>query len=136
MAGESIKVEGLTDFRRELKALDASLPKEIQKANKRAAEIVADKARASFAARGGVAPKVAPSVKALASQRYAAVRIGGPQYPYAMGAEWGSNRFRQFDPSRGKQGYSLYPTIRKERDAIVDRMGDALEDIARRAFPN
>lgn len=133
-----VKVEGLRELSKALRNVDKDLPKELQKAAKTAAEAVADKTRASFAGRGGVAPKVAPSVKALASQRAAHVRIGGSAYPYAMGAEFGSLAFKQFDPWRGSgpgSGYSLFPTIRAMRDEITDAFGDALADAMRRAFP-
>ena len=130
---ETIRVEGLRELRSELKAIDSKLPKEIQRAAKEAAEAVADRVRADFSGRPGVAPKVAPSVKALATQRSASVRVGGDAYPYAMGSTFGSVRFKQFPPAR-KDGYSLFPTIKAMRDEIVDRFADAIDDVMRRNF--
>lgn len=137
-AVESIRVEGLRDFQRELRQMHKEWPRELRKAAKKAADLVAEKTRSSFASRDGVAPKVAPSVKALAQQRSASVRIGGEKYPYAMGAEFGSIEYKQFEPWRGAgtdAGYSLFPTIRETRDEVSETFGDAIDDVARRAFP-
>lgn len=134
-----VRVEGLRELTKALRQVDKDLPKEVQRANKAIAESVADKTRASFAGRGGVAPKVAASVKALASQRDAKVRIGGNRWPYAMGAEYGSLAFKQFDPWRGSHegaGYSLWPTIRSQRTEIEDEFLRSIDAIARRAFPD
>jgi hypothetical protein len=136
LMADYVKVEGLRELSKALRDVDKTLPKEIQRAAKTAAEAVADKTRASFASRAGVAPKVAPSVKALATQRAAYVRIGGPAYPYALGSNFGSVRFKQFPMFAGHgDDYSLYRTIRAERDAITDTFGDALDAAMRRAFP-
>ena len=62
-------VEGLAQLRRDLKAIEAQLPKELQKLNKRAAETVAARARAAYAdlyrQRSGTG---AGSIRALAGQ--------------------------------------------------------------------
>lgn len=142
MTVDRIEVDGLKDLQRELRAVDKDFPKELRLANKGAAEIVADATRASFASRGGVAPKVAPSVKALAQQRSASVKIGGAKYPYAMGSEFGGRgrpRTRQFPPWRGNgegAGYSLYESIRAQRDKVMDSYGDALDRLTKKAFPD
>ena len=70
-----------------------------------------------------------------------------------MGAEFGSGRnklrmlpneggdrlgWNQFKPWRGSgqgAGYFLYPAIRDTTPEIVDMYGDAVEQIARKAFP-
>ncbi len=130
---EYVRVEGLKELRIALKAIDDKLPKELQRASKEVAETVAERVRSSFLGRGGVAPKVASSVKALASQRGAHVRVGGDRWPYAMGSTFGSNKFKQFPPPVG-DGYSLYPTIYAMRDEITDRYADAIDDVMDRHF--
>lgn len=136
---ESVRVEGLRDFIRELRALDATLPKEVRSITKDLADDVADKSGQSFSGRSGVAPKVAASVKALAQQRGAQVKFGGPQWPYAMGAEFGSSRYKQFEPWRGSgagAGYSVFPVVRKERERIVVFFNRGLKHLFAKAFPN
>lgn len=138
MAFPPVKVEGLAEFRRDLKQMGTALPKELRLGFKKIADHVADDTRSSFSGRGGVAPKVAASVKSSAQQTGAAVQFGGDQYPWAMGAEFGSSQFTQFPSWRGSgqdAGYSFYPSIRKAREHIVDDVAQMLDHVARLAFP-
>lgn len=135
---DRIDVTGLKELRRELKAADAAFPKQLQKANKAVAELVADGTRSAFQSMAGSAPKVAPTVKALAQQTRAQVRVGGGSgtgAEVAMGNLWGSKRFKQFPPPVAG-GYALYPTLAAKSDEIVDAYGDALDDLLKRAFPD
>ena len=135
---DAVRIIGLSELRRELKAADAGFPKELQKANKKAAEIIAEGTRAAFSSMGGSAPKVAPTVKPLAQQTRAQVKVGGGSGvggDVAMGNLWGSTRFKQFPPHING-GYALYPTLAARRDEIIDVYADALDDITRRAFPD
>lgn len=129
-----VEVHGVREFQRELRAAGREWPKELRVASRDAAEVVATGARRSFESRPGVAPKVADSVKVLAQQRSAAVRIGGRRWPYAMGSEFGSKRYRQFPPPR-RGGYSLYATIAATRDEVVEQYAEAVDRLMRRAFP-
>lgn len=129
-----IEIIGLAEFQRELRRLDAQFPKELRIANKMAAELIAEPTRSSFESRDGVAPKVAASVKVLAQQRSAAVKIGGTRFPYAMGSNFGSRKFTQFPPPV-EPDYSLYRTIAANREAVVDTYADMVDRIARHAFP-
>lgn len=134
----TVRVEGLREFLSELRRVDAEFPKQIRQANKDVAEAVAVKTRASFSSRAGVAPKVAPSVKSYAQQRSAQIQIGGSRFPFAMGSEFGSVRYRQFPAWRGSDsgaGYSLYPTIRENREEIERTYLQAVDQVTRRAFP-
>lgn len=142
-----VEVVGLRDFQKALRAADPKWPRELRVASREAAETVAGAASASFASRGGVAPKAAPSVKAPAEQRRARVRLGSDRYPFALGAEFGGGKYgagnptlrggytTQFEPHRGKEGYSLFPAIRRLRPEVIEKYGDALERIAAEAFP-
>lgn len=136
-----VQVEGLRELVRDLRAADASFPREVRAASKEAADIVAEGTREKFRSMGGSAPKVVPTVKALGEQRRAAVRIGGGNSiggQVAMGNEFGSIRFRQFPPWRGSHGmagYALWPTIRETRDEVAESFGRAVDRITRKAFP-
>ncbi len=135
---DSIKVTGLKELRRELKQVDADFPKQLRKANKAVADLVAEGTRSAFSRMGGSAPKVAPTVKALAQQVRAQVKVGGGSgvgAEVAMGNLWGSKRFRQFPPSV-PGGYGLYPTLAEKADEIVETYADAVDDLMKRAFPD
>lgn len=144
-----VELAGLKSFQRELRSLSKDLPRELRPIHLRAAQLVAPKAAASFASRRGVPGAVAASVKAMAQQRVAIVRIGGAgKAEAALGAEFGGGKYgkgnptpagghtTQFEPWRKGDGYSLFPALRSSTDEIVDLYGDALEDLARRAFPD
>lgn len=135
---EGIRVTGLKELRAELRQVDAAFPKQLQKANKKVAELIAEGTRSVFSSMGGSAPKVAPTVKALASQTRAQVKVGGGSgvgAEVSMGNLWGSARYKQF-PAPVPAGFALYPTIKARSDEIVDVYGDALDDLLKRAFPD
>lgn len=151
--GSGVKIVGMREFRRELKALGGDLPKSLRDLNRDIAEPIGAAARASFASRRGVAPKVARTVRVFGQQTGAAVQIGGSGLAgqVTMGAEFGGGKYRsgrpspgggytsQFEPWRGNDrgaGYSLYPAVRAGTKDILDRYGDRLEQLARRAFPD
>lgn len=141
---EAVRVEGLADFIRELKALGNGLPRELGRANKEAATLVADAAESRARALGGVAAKSAPSIRAAAMQRNAAVNLGSASAPWALGAEFGALRWHQFQSWRGNQwnpdsggvGYFLHPAVRETRDEFLDVYGRILDELARKAFPS
>lgn len=133
-----IGVQGLKEFRRELKALESTMPRELTKAGKRVAEMVAKDARASFASRSGVASEVPDAVKSSGAGG-ASVILDTGRAPSILGHEFGSNRFTQFPVWLGNDmdaGYSLFPTIRSNRERIVETYGDELDHLAARAFPS
>lgn len=142
-----VRVEGLRDLQRELRAVDTKLPRSLAIANKTAAEYVADRARQRARSQGGVAAKSAPSIRAAGEQRRSKVLLGGPSWPYALGAEFGAKYHPQFKPWRGNQhsegmqpgsgvGYFLYPTIRDTRDDFMDVYERAIDQVMRSAFPS
>ncbi len=135
---DPIQVAGLRDFNRELRKLDRTFPREIRRINLRVAQQVAAKARSNAEGWGGAIGKASTSIKALAQQSRAQVRIGGERYPYALGGEFGSKRFKQFDPWRGsgpEAGYALYPAIREESPEIIASYSRMVADATRAAFP-
>ena len=52
--------------------------------------MVAERAKARAMSLGGVAAKTAPSIRAMAEQRYAKLVMGGARYPFAFGANFGA----------------------------------------------
>lgn len=133
--GEGVNVEGLTELRKALKAVDAQAPKELNKASKEVAEFVAADARAAAAGLGGVAAKVAPSISARGNASGGAIALGGASYPMALGAEFGGRgrpTTQQFQPHLGRTGYFVYPTIRRDADRIESTFTDLLGDLMRK----
>lgn len=145
MPGEGLdvklRVDGLRELRKELRAIDAAFPKELRAANKQVAEqVVVPEARrrAGALTRPRVGSRLLATIRALASQTSATVAMGGARTPYARGMEFGSIRRKQFAPWRGNDrnaGYFLYPTIRERSDDIVETYSRVIDELTERAFP-
>lgn len=134
---DQVRVTGLKELRRELKALEGQWSKQLQKINKAIAEDVAEATRQDFRSLGGSGPKAASTVKALAQQTRAQVKFGGKGNSVAErvagGNAFGSNRFKQFPPPGL---YALWPALGRMKDDIEDRYLDMLDDLLARAFPD
>lgn len=122
-----VLVEGIKDLRADLRAIDRALPKELTKALKTAAEEVLPTARALAPRRSG---RLAASLRASGAGTKASIRSS---LPYANAVHWGTG------VRRGKAGpHNIAPkkfvvrAIDLNRDAVVDTLGDAIEDLARR----
>ena len=126
----TLRVFGLDELGRDAARAAEALERSTREAAREAAEETAEAVRASFAGRGGVAPKVAPSVRSQSSGRGGAVSFGGPAYPYAGGANFGSALYTQFEPRAGKD-YSFFSTIDEREAAIEGRFEDAAEEALR-----
>ncbi len=88
---DGAKVVGLSELRRELKALeDKGFIEQLKDANEAAAEIVAVEARGNFRALGGVGALVAKTVTAGRVQNRAQVKFGDSDTPFAGGVEFGA----------------------------------------------
>lgn len=136
---EAIQVHGLREFQQALKDLDDRMPRELAAANAEAAGVVAKEATRRGRSLGSTAAKAAGSIKAAKQQRAAAVSIGGPQFPFALGAEFGGGRrptTQQFQPWKGHTGYFLWPAVRETREQFMHAYERAIDDLMRRAFPN
>lgn len=134
----TVRVEGLPELSRALKAIGPEAQKELREASKSVATFVANDARSAAYSLGGVAGHVAPSIRPVGGVAGAGVSFGGAAYPMAGGAEFGSYRFKQFQPWRGNgpgAGYFVYPSIRRDADKIVSEFTDAVDKIIDRRFP-
>ncbi|BEP14815.1 hypothetical protein acdb102_31260 [Acidothermaceae bacterium B102] len=140
----AIQVQNLSKFRSALKQAGPGLVEQVKATNYQVASSVAQSARTLASSQGGVAARTAPSIRGIKSSASSQVRIGGANYPFALGAEFGSLRYKQFKSWRGNQwaawgasgvGYFLHPTIRAQRDQIMQTYGDNVEKIMTAAFP-
>lgn len=135
-SGDGIRVRGLDELHRALKQLDGDLPKELRAASKDVATDVASEAKGVALSIGGVAAKVAPSIKPRAGVKSAGVGFGGSAYPFALGAAFGGQgrpTTQQFKPHLGTTGYFPYPTIRANAERIEETYLEHVEDLMERA---
>ena len=131
----TIKVEGLTELNRGLRAISKEAQGDLKEASRKVAEFVAADAKAAATSQGGVAAHVAPSIARVGGVSGAGVAFGGARYPMAGGAEFGSIKYKQFKPWRGNSsdaGYFVYPSIRRDADRIVTEFQQAVDDLLRK----
>jgi hypothetical protein len=127
-----IELQGVRQFQRQLRQMDAGLPKLVRVAFNGAAQIVVDRAGPKVPRRTGAA---AASLKVRSNQRSARVAAGGrkaPYYPWLdFGGRTGPNRsvVRPFKT----EGRYVYPTVRESSDEIQMVMADGLSDLAQTA---
>ena len=144
MSDIKVNVEGLKQFRKELRSVGSQFPKELRLANKAAASVVLPEAkrRAGQSRRnlaGGTArvgSRGVASIRILASQSKAQIAAGGARVPWMGGSNYGSSgRYRQF-PAKSKDGYILWPAALDKRPQVVDTYDKMVISLARQAFPN
>jgi hypothetical protein len=132
---QGVRVTGLKELNKALKALGPDVQKELKAANFEVGSMVAGDAQSIAQGLGGVAAKVAPTIKATKTQAGAAVSLGGAAYPFAAGAEFGGQgrpTTQQFKPHLGRTGYFVYPSIRQNADEIESTYVERLDDIMRK----
>jgi hypothetical protein len=149
----AVTVEGLKDFRRDLKQIDAALPKEMAKVHKAIAEQVLPVARANAAALGGMQRHFANQIRASGTQLGASISVQGK----AAAAFWGSNQHSgwyaapqyaggppQFKPwvgnaweagVPGEGPYAVNDAVAEMVPAIEVDYERMLDELTRKAFP-
>lgn len=129
---DAIKVEGLAEFSRNLKALDRELPKALRVAFNGAADIVVKDARPRVPTKTG---KAKASIKARSTQTAARVVAGSKAAPYYPWLDFGGRTGRKRSIHRpflakGRYIYNAYFTNQKR---FADLVESSLLDAARQA---
>lgn len=129
---EAIRIDGLKQFRANLKAMDSALPKALRLAFNEAADIVVTDARGRVPARSGNARG---SVKARSTQTYSRVVGGGNKAPYYPWLDFGGRVGRNRSVRRPfiKDGRYIYDAYHRNRNRYVEVLQDALVQVAREA---
>lgn len=118
---EPIKISGLSEFNRNLRRLNADLPKALRLSHNEAATVVVDWAKPRVPVDSG---RAARSIKAASTRTESRVRGGSksvPYYPFLdFGGRVGPNRSvrRQFY----SDGRYLYPGLVATRDQVHEIM--------------
>jgi hypothetical protein len=128
-----IEVTGLRDFQRQLKAMDAGLPKQLRLALNEASTVVVDYASARMPSRSG---RARASLKARSTQRTARVALGGNRAPWAPWLDFGGEGRVKGRPAARpfiKAGRYVYPALDIKRAEITEIMSNALTQLAKDA---
>jgi hypothetical protein len=121
-----VAVEGLAEFRRDLRRMDPALAKGLRESIKDAARIVAEEAesRAPVGRTGLLKSKIRPRVKGDTGLVVALAKRKSPKYPsgypYAKRIEYQDGGVRGF----------LRPALVAKQDEVIERMDKILDDLA------
>jgi hypothetical protein len=130
---ESIKVTGIREFQRALRAMNTDLPKQVRIVLNEAGQIIVDYDQRNMPRRSG---RAIASVKARSSQRQARVVIGGSRAPYVAWLDFGGEGRRKGRPAARpfiKEGRYTYKGLRVRRDDITEVMARGLAELAKSA---
>lgn len=120
IGGDVIRIDGLRELTRALKATEDGLQKQVNVVFKSAADRVAGIARRRIRSRSG---RLAGSIRPYGTQRAAGVRMSRDYAgPYEYG---GYPAGREFIPT----GRALYPTFRDQADNVRRDIADGLRDV-------
>lgn len=132
---DPIRIEGLNEFRRNLKRMDSDLAKKIRLAGNVAAKLVVNEAKPRVPSGPGIGGHAASSIKAASTSKAARISAGGAKYPYYpwldFGGRVGKNKsiHRPF-LKRGRYIWASYAELQPE---IEDVLLQELNDLARSA---
>ena len=129
---ETIKIDGLDQFVRNLRKLDNDLPKTLRTGFNRAAKIVIDWAKPRVPHKTG---RAANSMRATSTRSMVRVSEGGARAPYMPWLDFGGKvgRARSIHRPFIKEGRFLYAGLSAEHDKILAAVEAALLDAARAA---
>jgi hypothetical protein len=125
---EPIPIEGLRDLVRQLRRVDADLPKAMRLAANEAAQVVVDEAQRHVPRRSG---KAAKSIKARSTRTAARVDSGGNRAPYMPWLDYGGAVGKNDSAKRPfiADGRYVYPAFRSKRQQVEDTYRAALDRI-------
>lgn len=114
---DAIKIDGLSQFAKRIKEIDADLPKTLRVALNTVADVVVTAARPNIPTRSG---RARSSIKAASLRDKVRVRAGGSKAPYYPWLDYGGEGRIKGRPAKRtfvKQGRYLYPAYFKKRDS-------------------
>ena len=128
---EAIAIDGLSQFVRNLKALDRETPKALRVAFNAAADVVVQDARGGIPTKSG---RAKGSVKAKSTQTASRITGGGNRAPYYPWLDFGGRVGRNRSIKRPflKEGRYIYRAYFANRAKYVELLEDALVDAAHR----
>lgn len=125
-----IVVQGLREFQRALKQMDADLPKQLRGALNEASGVIIDYAAGHMPRKSGNA---IASLKARSSQREVRLAMGGRKAPYAPWLDFGGEGKRKGRPPARpfiRGGRYVYKGLEVKHTDVIEIMTAALTKLA------
>jgi HK97 gp10 family phage protein len=135
----SIRVDGLDTLRKQLRAADKALAKELGQAGKEAADIVARAAKPKVPVLTG---RARDSVRATVLKGGGAVKGGGTKAPYFGFLDYGNKPRSGAGVGRGDSqtgrpyqpgGRIVYPALAEKRSEVIDQYEALVDRVLRSA---
>lgn len=132
---DPIRIEGLKEFQRQLKAMSPELPKGLRLAANEAANLVVDEAKPKIPIGPGKGGHAASSVKAASTRTAARVQAGGKKFPYYPWLDFGGKVGPRKTSSRPflKTGRYIWKAYADNDERVQEKLLEALTDVARSA---
>jgi hypothetical protein len=132
---DPIRISGLREFNKALKAIDDKLPSATRLAANTAAQIVVDVAKPRVPIGPGRGGHAADSIKAKSTRTAARVSAGGKKYPYYPWLDFGGKVGRHKTVNRPflKRGRYIWDAYADNADKVEQQFVTALVDVAREA---
>lgn len=123
---EPIKITGLAEFNRDLRKIDADLPKTLRQVQNLGAQLVVDWARPRVPL--GATGRTRKSVRATSTRIVSKVTGGGARVPWYPWIDFGGRVGRKRSVARpfDKNGRYIYPGYHANREAIRKALYDGL----------
>lgn len=135
MAIQRIEIEGLREFNRGLRRLDAEYPKALRIAGNRAAQIVVDEAKPRVPTGPGRGGHAKSSIKAASTRTAARVSAGGRRFSYFPWLDFGGRVGRRRSVHRPflREGRYIWAAFADRREDVVRVLDTELRNVARAA---
>lgn len=129
---EPIKVTGLKEFTRDLRKIDADLPKVLRLANNDVANLIVAWAQPRVPTKTGAAAR---TVKAASTRSEVRVKGGSNRAPYYPWLDFGGRVGRKKSVKRAfySDGRYLFPGLLANREAATERLTERLLEVCRSA---
>lgn len=129
---EAIKIQGLSEFSKDLRTLDSELPKALRLALNEAANVVVTYAQAHVPSRSGRARR---SIRARSTRTAVRVAAGGKRAPYYPWLDFGGAVGKRKSVRRPflKEGRYLWKGYGVKHEEVQRVLEEALLDVVRQA---
>lgn len=129
---EPIKITGLAEFNRNLRKLDAELPKALRLAHNEAGQLIVDYAKPRVPRKTG---RAAGTLKVRSTRTETRVQGGSKRVSYYPWLDFGGRTGPKRSVHRPfiKQGRYLYPSLGRNYDKFAALLEEKLIDVARQA---
>ncbi|MFR9804616.1 hypothetical protein ACL02T_20370 [Pseudonocardia sp. RS010] len=130
-----IRVEGLREFSRSLRRMDADLPKGLREAGNAAAKIVVNAAKPKVPTGPGKGGHAKSSIKAASTRTAARVQGGGKRFPYYPWLDFGGRVGRKRSIRRPflREGRYIWAAYAANDERIQEELVDQLKKVAQNA---